>query len=249
MKKTNKKPYLSIIIPAYNEEERLPKTLIEINNQIRDADFSYEIVVVDNNSKDSTREVAEKMKNKINNLLVLECKTQGKGAAVKYGMLNSNGDIKLFTDADNSTSIIHFFKMKKYFEDKENRYDVVIGSRAIKGAELDPPQPWYRSLPGKLGNIFIQIVLLPGIKDTQCGFKAFTSESATKIFKKSEIVGWGFDVEVLALAKKMGYKTKEIPVRWVNDLRSHVGASAYISVLIEVVKIRIRLITNKYKLR
>lgn len=234
---------LSIIIPAYNESDRLPDTLIDIDKHMMDVDFKYEIIVVDNNSKDSTREIAEKMKKTIKNLEVEECKIQGKGAAVKYGMLHSNGEIKLFTDADNSTSITHFFKMKKYFNEG---YDIVIGSRAIRGAKLNPPEPWYRQIPGKLGNLFIQFMILPGIWDTQCGFKAFTADSARKIFKKSIISGWGFDVEVLALAKKFQYKIKEIPVIWVNDIRSHVGISSYFFVLLEVIKTKARLWRGKY---
>ena len=240
------KPYLSVIIPAYNEAKRLPLTLIDIDKHLSKADFSYEIVVVDNNSKDATREIASRFIPLIKNLKVIECKTQGKGAAVKKGMLEAEGDIRLFTDADNSTSVDHFFKMKHYFSEG---YDIVIGSRDVAGARLEPPQPWYKRVLGDMGNIFIQLMLLRGIKDTQCGFKAFSEKAAQSIFSLANIVGWGFDVEILALGKKMGYKIKEIPVRWVNSAFSLVKPTAYLMVLLEVVKIRIRLALGKYKMQ
>lgn len=238
-----KKPYLSVIIPAYNEAKRLPLTLIDIDKHLAAVNFDYEIIVVDNNSSDATLEIAQRFIPLIKNLKVIECKIQGKGAAVKKGILEAKGEIRLFTDADNSTSIDHFFKMEPYFKEG---YDVVIGSRDVPGAQLDPPQPWYRNLLGDLGNIFIQLMVLKGIKDTQCGFKAFSEKAALSIFPLSEIKGWGFDVEILALARKMGYKIKEIPVHWVNSSFSHVKPSAYLNVLLEVVKIKIRLMRNKY---
>ncbi len=238
-----KKPYLSVIIPAYNEAKRLPLTLIDIDKHLAAVNFDYEIIVVDNNSSDATLEIAQRFIPLIKNLKVIECKIQGKGAAVKKGILEAKGEIRLFTDADNSTSIDHFFKMEPYFKEG---YEVVIGSRDVPGAQLDPPQPWYRNLLGDLGNIFIQLMVLKGIKDTQCGFKAFSEKAALSIFPLSEIKGWGFDVEILALARKMGYKIKEIPVHWVNSSFSHVKPSAYLNVLLEVVKIKIRLMRNKY---
>ena len=158
----------------------------------------------------------------------------GKGAVVKQGMLEASGTIRLFTDADNSTSIDQFEKMIPYFKE----YDVIIGSRAVKGAILDPAEPWYRQIPGKMGNIFIQFLLLPGIWDTQCGFKAFKEEVAEKIFPLMKIARWGFDAESLALAKHFGFRVKEIPVRWTNDVFSQVKPSTYLQVLIETIKIR-----------
>ncbi len=250
------KPYLSVIIPAYNEAKRLPLTLIDIDKHLSKADFTYEIIAVDNNSKDATQEVAERFSHIIKNLRVIECPLQGKGAAVKMGMLEAKGEIRIFTDADNSTSIDQFYKMIPYFSakggsalDKKQSYDVVIGSRDIKGSKLIPAQSWYRQLPGNMGNLFIQALVLPGLWDTQCGFKALTGEAAEKIFPLLKIKHWGFDVEILALAKALGYKIKEIPVIWVNDPFSHVKASAFIEVLLEVVKIRWWLWTDKYNIR
>jgi dolichyl-phosphate beta-glucosyltransferase len=241
-------PYLSIIIPAYNEAERIPATLIDMDKRLSGADYSYEILVVNDGSKDNTASVVKGMAKMVKNLKLIDIKDNaGKGGTVRQGMLLATGKIRLFTDADNSTSIDQFEKMMPLFKAGA---DVVIGSRVIKGAELDPPEPWYRQVPGKLGNLVFQMVLgLWGIWDTQCGFKAFTDVAAEKIFNMSKTLGWGFDVEVLALAKRMGYTIEEIPVHWVNDIRSHVKASAYLKVLGETCTIRWRLWRGEYDLK
>jgi glycosyltransferase involved in cell wall biosynthesis len=259
-------PFLSVIIPAYNEAERIPLTLVDIDKHLSKAEYSYEILVVNDGSKDKTAEVVRSMEKMIKNLkLVDNPENKGKGGVVRQGMLLAKGRVRLFTDADNSTSIDQFNNMLPYFStggirpfispDDERKqdlggqrsYDVVIGSRAMKGSKLDPAEPLYRQIPGKIGNIVFQVVLgLWGLWDTQCGFKAFTDDAAEKVFQLSKITGWGFDVEVLTLAKKMGYRIKEIPVHWVNDTRSKVKASAYLKVLWETAKIRWWLWTNKY---
>lgn len=238
-------PYLSIIIPAYNEAERIPQTLIDMDKRLSAADYSYEILVVSDGSKDATASVVRGMAKMLKNLKLIDLKDNvGKGGAVRQGMLLATGKIRLFTDADNSTSIDQFEKMLPLFKEGA---DVVIGSRTAKGAELDPPEAWYRQIPGKVGNLIFQVVLgLWGIWDTQCGFKAFTDEAAEKIFNLSKTPGWGFDVELLVLARRMGYTIKEIPVHWVNDARSHINASAYLKVLGETCTIRWRLWRGAY---
>jgi len=230
-------PYLSIIIPAYNEAERIPQTLVEMDRHLAHAAYSYEILVVSDGSTDDTAAIVENMKKLVRNLKLIDLKENvGKGGTVRQGMLLASGNIRLFTDADNSTSIDQFEAMMPFFKEG---YDVVIGSRAAHGAKLDPPEPIHRQIPGKIGNLVFQLVLgLWGIRDTQCGFKAFTAEAAEKIFNISKVSGFGFDAEVLALAKRAGYRIKEMPVRWVNDTRSHVRASTYVHVLIETIKIR-----------
>ena len=238
-------PYLSIIVPAYNEAERIPKTLVAMDKALESAEYSYEILVVNDGSKDGTADAVRNMVPLIKNLKLIDAKVNlGKGGAVRQGMLLASGNVRLFTDADNSTSIDHFNAMMPLFKQGA---DVVIGSRAIRGATLDPPEPLFRRIAGKGLNLAVQALLIPGIWDTQCGFKAFTAEAAENIFKYVTINGWGFDVEVLSLARKMGYSIKEIPVHWVNDARSHVHMSAGLQFLRDIVKIRIRLWRGSYE--
>ncbi len=236
------KPYLSIIIPAYNEAKVLPITLLDINKALSKADFTYEIVVVDNNSTDHTREIIQRLQAGIKELRVEECVEQGKANAVKTGMLNAKGEIRLFMDADNSTDIDQFFQMIPYFK---QGYNVVIGSRDIKGAKLIPPQPWYRRIAGDMGNIVIQILLLWGMWDTQCGFKAFTERAVNQVFPLAKNKHWAFDVEILSLAKKFGYKIKEVPVIWKNSPSHNIHVSTYFEFLIDVFKIKWRIMTFK----
>lgn len=238
------KPFLSVIIPAYNESKRLPLTLVDIDRHLSEAEYSYEIIVVNDGSKDSTADVVNRLEHLVKNLRIIDNEeNHGKGWVVRQGMLASKGNWRLFTDADNSTSIDQFNKMIPYFKEG---YDVVIGSRAVKGAELKPAQPWYRQILGKAGNVFLQVLILKGIKDTQCGFKCFSEEAAERIFKIAKIDRWGFDIEALALARKFGYKIKEMPVVWVNDTRSSVGLGAYLTTFVEAVKIKLWLRKGKY---
>ncbi len=259
------KPFLSIIIPAYNESERLPLTLVDMDKRLSKVKYSYEIIVVNDGSTDNTAEIVKSMAEAVKNLKLIDNKAnQGKGGVVKQGMLLAKGEYRLFTDADNSVSIDHFDKMIPYLSasggpGKEGEiyphtkdfgvgvYDVVIGSRAARGSKLEPAQPFYKQILGKFGNIQIQILNVPGIWDTQCGFKAFSERAAEKIFAISKINGWGFDIEALALARHFGYKIKEIPVHWVNDAKSHVKLSAYLKTFVENVKIRWWIITGAYE--
>jgi len=241
------RPFLSVIIPAYNEAKRLPLTLIDIDKHLEDQEYSYEILVVNDGSTDETAEIVNRFMPLVENLKLIDNKeNKGKGAVVRQGMLLAKGTWRLFMDADNSTSIVEFNKMIPYFKDG---YEVVIGSRDVRGARMLPPQIFYKRWLGDLGNLFIQALLLPGIWDTQCGFKCFSDEAAEKFFHLTKINRWGFDAEALALAKELGYKIKEMPVFWVNDPRTHVRLSAYLQVLWEVVKVRWWLLGNSYGLK
>ena len=244
------KTFLSVIIPAYNEASRLPATLVDVDRYLSSQRFSYEIIVVNDGSADNTAEIARRFSLTMRNLRLIDQKVNcGKGAAVRTGMLAANGDTRLFMDADNSTAISEVEKLLPYFSSGLGKYDVVFGSRAIKGAQMNPPQVFYKRFAGKLGNFFIQLLLLKGIWDTQCGFKCFSEEAAEKIFGITKINHWGFDAESLALAKEFGYTIKEMPIFWVNDVRTHVRLSSYLQVLAETVKVRWWLWRDAYNLK
>lgn len=236
--------YLSVIIPAYNEEKRISSTLLAVDKYLSRQKYEYEILVIGDGATDKTVEIAKNFQNMIKNLRVIENKeNHGKGFVVRQGMLEAKGDYRLFTDADNSTSVDQIESLLPFFKEG---YDVVIGSRAIAGAKINVHQPFYKELFGKTGNKIIQIVAVWGISDTQAGFKCLTAQAAEDIFSRCVIDRWGFDIEVLALARKLGYKIKEVPIVWVNDMASHVKLSGYIQVLLETFKVRWNLITGKY---
>ncbi len=238
---------LSVVIPAYNEAERIGPTLLKLHDYLSSGPLSYEILVVLDGPTDGTREVLQRMGVEVAQLRIVDRKVnRGKGYTVIEGMLNAKGRVRLFTDADNSTDITHFDKMKPLFD---QGYDLVIASRNSKdapGAQQTVQQAWYKQMIGRLGNLLVQTVAVPGIWDTQCGFKAFRAEVAERIFSQTTIEGWGFDIEVLALARLYRYKVGIVAAHWVNDDRSHVGSLDYLSVLADIFQIRYRLLTGKY---
>lgn len=240
--------YLSWIIPAYNEERRIEKTIREVDAYVRSKNFSggYEIVVVNSGSGDRTKEIVERMASEIPNLRVLNLENKGKGWAVGQGMLASSGSIRLFSDADNSTAPSYFDAMQEKFNEG---YDVVISSRDAKdapGAARDVQEPWVREILGNLGNLLIQTFGVRGIWDTQNGFKALRAQAAEDIFSRARMRGFSFDIEMLALARMLGYRIGVIPVRWHFDPDSKVTASAYLHVFFDVFRIRWNFLTNAY---
>ena len=215
--------YLSVVVPAYNEAERLPETLRRFQEYLSAKPFSYEILVVLDGPTDRTREVLKSMTSEIKQLRVLDRKVnRGKGYTVREGMLHALGPIRLFSDADNSTDIAHFDKMQPLLD---KGYDLAICSRDSKdvpGASQAVPQAWYKRLLGDLGNLLVQLLVIRGFWDTQCGFKAFRDYAAEQIFSRTVIDGWAFDVEALALARALNYKIGIIPAYWINKPYSHV---------------------------
>ncbi|MCK4454007.1 glycosyltransferase family 2 protein [Candidatus Parcubacteria bacterium] len=237
--------YLSVIIPAYNEEKRITNTLKETNKYLSRQSYDYEIIVVNDGSKDKTAEVVECLRPDLKHLRLIDNKkNHGKGYVVKQGLLDAKGKYRIFTDADNSTSIDQIEKMWPEFE---KGYEVVIGSRDIKGSVIAVPQSRWRIMLGNVFNLIVQLVSgLLGIWDTQCGFKGFTKKTVEDIFPKCKINRFAFDVEALVLAKKMGYKIKEIPVVWINSPESTVGFKSMVKMLLEVFQIRWNLISKRY---
>ncbi len=239
--------YLSVIIPAYNEEKHIRDTVESIYQYLSGKNIEHEILVVTDGSTDKTDDIVRSMFSTTPTLKLLDYgRNKGKGFAVRHGMLKAEGQYRLFTDADNATSIDHIEKMMPFFS---QGYDVVIGSIALKDSVIaSGSEPIWRRLFGKMGNLFIQLMAVPGISDTQRGFKIITAKAAQDIFSKTVINYWGFDIEMLALARKFGYKIKEVSITWKNDpdTASHPHLSAYFQVLMETVKIRWNLMTGKY---
>ncbi len=237
--------HLSIIIPAYDEERRISKTLVEIDKYLSKQSYNYEIIVVSDGSKDKTGEVVKELMSKVKNLRLIDNKeNHGKGYVVRQGILEAKGDYRLFTDADNSTSIDQVEKMWPCFE---QGFDIVIGSREIEGAVLDPPQSWLRRKKGAAFRLFTNIFTgLWKIRDTQCGFKTFTKKAAEDILPRCKIDRFSFDAEILVLAKRLGYKIKEVPITWKNDPESKVKFKNMAKMGFDLVKIRMNLIKRTY---
>ncbi|KKU52485.1 MAG: Glycosyl transferase family protein [Parcubacteria group bacterium GW2011_GWA2_47_10b] len=240
-------PYLSVIVPAYNEEKRISKTLGAIHHYLLEQPFEWEILIVLDGPNDHTLSEVEGFARGKDNIRWIDRKVnKGKGYSVREGMLAAHGSIRLFMDADNSTDISHFDKMKPLFE-KGN--DIIICSRDEKdaeGAKQVVSQPIYKRLIGNMGNLFIQLVAVPGIWDTQCGFKAVRAPAAEKIFSVAKIDRWGFDIEVLALARHFGFTIGIVPAQWIDDAASHVTLGGYLGVFFQTLQIRWNLIIKTY---
>jgi dolichyl-phosphate beta-glucosyltransferase len=208
--------HLSVVIPAYNEEERLRKFVPGIVGFLRSKGQPFEIVVVNDGSRDGTGQVARELAKTYPMLRLIELHpNRGKGGAVKAGMLDGRGQYVMFTDADQSTPITELDKLLEKLE--REGYDMVIGSRAVPGAEVEQPQVWYRALAGKLFGVGTRLFCIGGIYDTQCGFKAMKREVAQKVFPQVTSNSAIFDIEMLVVAAREGYRIAELPVKWVHD--------------------------------
>jgi dolichyl-phosphate beta-glucosyltransferase len=207
---------LSIIIPAYNEERRLPKTLELIASYLNARSWRSEILVVDDGSSDATAKLVASHQEKHPGLrLVSNGRNRGKGFSVRHGILEARGEIALFTDADLSTPIEEADKLLASL--REEHFDAAIGSRAMDRSLIKVHQSAFREFVGVLFNRFVRFVIGIGFSDTQCGFKAFRRERAGIVFKQQRIERFGFDPEILFLAKRHGLRVAEIPVRWSHD--------------------------------
>ena len=202
-------PFLSIIIPAYNEEKRLRHTLKQVFAFLEEEDFFSEVIVVENGSSDQTFAIAQKLTEEYAYLRVFQNKKAGKGLAVQRGMLAAEGEYRIFCDADLSMPIE---EVRRFIPPILNS-DIVIGSREVKGA-IRYDEPGYRHFTGRVFNLLIRLLALPKLNDTQCGFKGFRAEIAEDIFKYQSIDGWAFDVEILFIARMRDYKIVELPIPW-----------------------------------
>lgn len=236
-------PLLSIVIPAYNEESRLPKSLREIADFVEAQAYSVEVIVVDNNSSDDTLNIARVFASEHNYARVLHEPRQGKGAAVRTGILAGQGDYLFICDADLSMPVD---EIPKFMPPQLNGYDVAIASREVPGAKrIDEPE--YRHLMGRVFNLIVRVLAIPRIQDTQCGFKVFRREVAQVVFPLQTIDGWGFDVEVLFIALKHGYDLVEVPIIWYYRPQSRISPIRdSFSMVLEVLKVRWNGLRGRY---
>ena len=239
------KVYLSVVIPVYNEAKRIGDTLQTIKPYFDQQGYAYEVILVDDGSTDNTRNaVADLIKDWPNYGLVTNYFNQGKGAVVKQGVMAANGQYVLFIDADNATPIN---QLEKFWSHVSN-YPVVFGSRHCPGGIVHVAQAKHRIALSRLSNLLIRWLLLPGIYDTQCGFKLFQNSSAKQIFNLSTIDRFGFDFEILAIAKHLGYEAKEVGVEWYNDPHSKVRAGREaLRTLRDLLKVKWNLLNGVYK--
>lgn len=227
---------ISIIIPAYNEEDLIENTINDVVRYLSDKNYIFEIIVINDGSKDRTYEILKKMSENYDYLKVINHQVnEGKGKSVKDGVILAKNKNILFTDADLSAPITNLENMLKEIH---KGYDIVIASREVEGSEIKK-RPLHRKIMGRVFNKIITILGFQGIKDTQCGFKLFNAKTAKDIFSKSKINGYAFDVEILHIARLKGYKIKEYPVLWIDRLDSKMKIIRdALKMLKEVIKIK-----------
>ncbi len=243
------KIHLSIIIPAYDEEKRIKDTIMDVSGYLKKQDYASEIIVVNDGSKDRTSEIVNGLTDTVDGLILENKENGGKGSAVKQGMLKAKGQYRLFMDADNAISITHLDGFWPHIK-KNGNHDLVIGSIELEGSRKEEKyvgfSKIYRNVFGKLSKYLVRVLAVWEIYDTQRAFKLFTAEAVEKIFPRQTIMHWGFDIEILVIAKKQGYKIKELPVEWVNP-PGKVTFAAYIKTLRELFQIKWNSLVGKYK--
>lgn len=212
-------PFLSVLIPARNEEARLPHTLEQTLAFLNAQDYASEVLVIENGSRDRTFEIAQDFARRHPNLRVIREEQPGKGRAVRRGMLEASGRFRFMCDADLSMSI----EQVNRFLPPASQADIAIASREAAGAIRDD-EPLYRHIGGRLVNLAIRLLILPGLHDTQCGFKCFTAAAAEQLFRRQTLPGWSFDIEILYLARRLGFSVREIPIRWRFDPETKLNA-------------------------
>ncbi len=239
-------PRYSIVIPAYNESERISNGLDRVLEYLRQQQWSAEVIVVNDGSRDNTAELVRRYAAQHPEVHLLENPgNRGKGYSVRNGMTAALGEVLLFTDADLSAPITEAGKL---FAALEAGADVAIGSRWMDPALQTERQPLFRQLAGRIFNLLLRIILGLRYKDTQCGFKAFTRRAAGLIFPRQRIERWGFDPEILFIAGKMGLKVRELPVRWAHDERSKISPLRDGTRMFgEMLKVRWYALTGKYR--
>lgn len=243
---THSTPLLSLVIPAYNEAapDRLPKSLSDIHAFVQAQNFPIEVIIVNNNSTDATLEIAEAAAAEYPYVRVITERTQGKGAAVRTGMMQATGEYLFICDADLSMPIE---EVLKFLPPNNTSYDIAIASREAPGARR-VGEPEMRHIMGRVFNFIVQVIAVRGLKDTQCGFKCFRREIAQVVFPYQTIDGWAFDVELLFIAQQKGYRIVEVPITWIYKEQSKIKPfkDSY-NMVLETMRIRLNGWQGRYK--
>lgn len=236
-------PFLSVIIPAYNEENRLPRTLEQVLEFLKKQNYSFEIIVVENASSDRTFEVAKEFAQTNSSVIILQEQQRGKGNAVQRGMLEAKGEYRFICDADLSMPIE---EVAKFIPPQLTDFDIAIGSREALGA-VRYNEPSYRHFGGRAINLIIRLFILSGFQDTQCGFKCFRAQVAEDLFRQQTLTGWSFDIEILYLARRKNLRIKEIPIDWYFFADSKVNAIRdALKMISDIFVIHLNAIRGKY---
>jgi dolichyl-phosphate beta-glucosyltransferase len=230
--------HLSVVIPAYREETRLRKSLPLLRRYLESQPYAWEVLVVDDGSPDQTSQVARGLLEGTRHEVLRNEPNAGKGASIRRGMLAARGAHALFSDADFSTPIED---LERLWPAIQQGVDVAFGSRVMPGSELIVRQPWYREVMGRSFNLLVRLMILPGVGDTQCGFKLFSRRAVDLIFPHQSLDGFAFDVELLALARAAGLRIQEVAVRWVDSPGSRVSLRRGAGAFLDLARLRGRL--------
>jgi dolichyl-phosphate beta-glucosyltransferase len=236
------RPGLSVVVPAYNEARRLPPTLARLRTFLDARGGEYEIVVVDDGSRDGTAEAARAAGGAVTRVVVSP-NNRGKGHAVRLGMLAARGARRLMCDADLSTPIEQLPALEAPLD---QGFDVAIGSRAVAGAQVEVRQTGFRENAGRVFNLLVRVLALPDVRDTQCGFKLFSAAAAERVFGVARLDGFAFDVEALFLTRRLGFSLAEVAVVWRNDPASRVSFTKGARAFIEIAGVRWNALLGRY---
>ncbi len=235
--------FLSVVIPTYNEEPRLAESLEKVAAFLLSQPYAYEVLVVENGSTDHTLEIARSYAGKYPFMRVIEEKQKGKGRAVRAGMLAARGQYRFMCDADLSMPIE---ELPRFLPPLSSNAEIVIASREAEGA-IRYNEPEHRHIGGRLINFAIKLLILPGLDDTQCGFKSFTAAAAEDLFSIQTLTGWSFDIELLFVARRRGYTIHELPIPWYYSPHSHVNpVKDALKMAFDILKVRLNALCGRY---
>lgn len=247
-------PFLSVVIPSYREEKNFSRGVLEtVLEYLKKQSYTWEIVLSDDGSSDKTVDHLKNFAKKDDRIRVIENPHRGKGPTVSSGMMSAKGQYRLFTDFDQSTPLSEVEKFIPFLDDG---YDIVIGSRALQGAKREK-EPIHRHLMGLIFNVLVQIIAVPGIHDTQCGFKLFSAKATEELFprlviykakERQDAFTGAFDVELLLLARRFGYRIAEVPVAWEHNETERVNPlKDSVRMFLDILKIRLASLQNRYR--